>query len=87
MPPVNPLIQELSHSSSHHIFPQTPTGGDTAIDKDIDADKRYHLVAEEADESFFNEHKTASRSPYRRSVRMGRGAHYYEGFKVGFKNI
>lgn len=51
-----------------------------------DVQKRYQDVADEADESFFQDNALPSRAPYRRNVDMGRGAHYYEGFKEFLTN-
>jgi hypothetical protein len=74
LPPLAPHPSLVSHASSSGLVTSS-----SLLD---DADQRYHLVAEEADETFFNEHKVASRSPYKRNRKMGRGAHYYEAFKV-----
>jgi hypothetical protein len=44
--------------------------------------RRYLAVANSVDEHFFAQAPLPSRSPYRRGERMGRGADYYETFKV-----
>ena len=77
-PPATPL--EEDQTRWEHL-------GIVALESDKEVDARYERVAEEVDDDFFSDAaKLPSRTPYLRGARMGRGAAFYNTFRVSSRH-